>query len=304
MRSRMDARGLGGYVPSGAMPPSMETGGAGEDEAVARALLATRGQATGSGFNPNGAEEQAAMLAAIQARHEQEQLHRAMSASLGQDVGPPSQRAMTEEEQLQRALTVSQQEEEARERQRLRDEQRAELEESLLIDQQRESERQFRSASASSFTPALTPPQPLPQATPARTPPPTPPGPPPARTPAVPPPARTPAVPPQAAQLPSQSAGFATAPPPPPEPQPGEPGRLEVLVRLPDGKRLRRAFRQQDVVGDLYNFVENESSGAAVAGRYQLVSAMPRQVFADRGATLVAAGLQGQCALLVEAVDG
>ncbi|CAK0803710.1 unnamed protein product, partial [Prorocentrum cordatum] len=236
------------------------------------------GQRGGAALYPGGSpsrlgevEEQEAVLAQIQAQAEQEQLARAVSASLGQ--GPPAAASragrpapLGEDDELRRALAVSKQEgasvqqaavdelrapvqeEEARQRRLLREQQAAELEESLRIDRE--------------------PAPPLPSAAPS-----------------------------------AAAAAPAPARPLPPEPAASEPGRLEVLVRLPDGRRLRRGFRQQDLIGALYDFIECESGGALAVGSYQLVSTMPRRVFSDRGVTLAAAGLAGSCALLVEATD-
>jgi len=88
-----------------------------------------------------------------------------------------------------------------------------------------------------------------------------------------------------------------------PEPEASEPDRVQVLVRTPDGKRLKRAFRAVNPVGQLYYYTNLEAGEALRAQDYRLVSSMPRVVYEDREATLEAAGLKGQCALLVEVID-
>lgn len=88
-----------------------------------------------------------------------------------------------------------------------------------------------------------------------------------------------------------------------PEPEAGEPQRVQVLVRTPQGARLKRAFRAGDAVEQLYHYTDAEGGEAVAGSDYRLVSSMPRVVYEDREATLEAAGLKGQCALLVEVID-
>lgn len=86
----------------------------------------------------------------------------------------------------------------------------------------------------------------------------------------------------------------------PPEPSAGEPGRLVAQIRFPDGRRLRRAFRGSDTVGQVYDYTDVEGGEAMVGVRYRLVENMPRRMYEDRAQTLHEAGLSGQCALLIE----
>lgn len=93
-----------------------------------------------------------------------------------------------------------------------------------------------------------------------------------------------------------------------PEPANDAAGRVLVVIRTPDGRRLKRAFSASDVVAQLYHFANVAGGEAgdeqAIAGLlYRLVSSMPRHVYEDREATLEAEGLKGQCALLVEIAD-
>lgn len=87
------------------------------------------------------------------------------------------------------------------------------------------------------------------------------------------------------------------------EPEAGAPGRVQVLVRTPQGARLKRAFLGSDTVGLIYHYVNAEGGDALAGADYRLVSSMPRAVYEDREATLEAAGLKGQCALLVELIE-
>lgn len=86
----------------------------------------------------------------------------------------------------------------------------------------------------------------------------------------------------------------------PPEPREGESKVCNVAIRLPDGSRLTRKFRQSDTLQALYDFVDvNEVAGLEIGG-YDLVSNYPRKVHTDTGSTLEAAGLGSQCLLFVQ----
>ncbi|CAJ1343059.1 unnamed protein product, partial [Effrenium voratum] len=88
-------------------------------------------------------------------------------------------------------------------------------------------------------------------------------------------------------------------------PEPGnEPGlQLQFQIRLPDGRRLKRAFRGENTIGQVYAFAIVEA-GEALAGRaFRLVETMPRRTYEDRDASLAATGLKGPCTLLVEFTD-
>lgn len=88
-----------------------------------------------------------------------------------------------------------------------------------------------------------------------------------------------------------------------PEPEKGGSARVDVMIKLPDGRKLKRTFLPSESVVQLYHFA-NAKGGEAVAGRkYKLVSAMPRCTYEDRGITLESVGLNGQCALMVECTD-
>lgn len=85
-------------------------------------------------------------------------------------------------------------------------------------------------------------------------------------------------------------------------PSKGDPDCISLLVRTPEGKALRRAFRRSDPVSKIYDYCIAEGGETLAFQEFRLITTMPRQVYDDRAVTLEAAGLQGQCALLVEII--
>ncbi|CAE8622064.1 unnamed protein product, partial [Polarella glacialis] len=88
----------------------------------------------------------------------------------------------------------------------------------------------------------------------------------------------------------------------PPEPAADEPNKVEFQFRAPDGRRVRRSFLSSHLVGQVYDYVDAELL-AADGEAYRLVSTMPRREYTDRDQSLADAGLQGQCALIMERVQ-
>jgi hypothetical protein len=86
------------------------------------------------------------------------------------------------------------------------------------------------------------------------------------------------------------------------EPPAGEVDRVTLLFRLPRGQRLKRAFRSTDCVGSLYDFVEIEDLEMA-KNAYCLVTQVPRRIYKDREQTLKDAGVENQSVILAEAED-
>lgn len=172
----------------------------------------------------------------------------------------------SEEELLAQAMRISQQEEDMRQRASLREQQEQELAESILMDQMREQrEREERLAAEEAVR--LADQQRIEEEQRA------------------------------VADLEAKRARL------PAEPPVGEAGRLAIMLRLPGGQRLQRAFRSTDPVGVLYDFVDLQSS--EVAGqRYRLVSTMPRKAYEDRQQTLAEAGIQNQFVLMLEQSSG
>jgi len=173
-----------------------------------------------------------------------------------------------EEDLLQQALKMSNLEEESRQRAALREQQEQELQESILMDQMRGQEEKRRRVEEEERQAQEA----LRAAEDERT---------------------------LREEFEAKQARV------PPEPAAGEPGRVDLMIRTPDGKRIRRAFRGEDLVGQVCDYIDvagvlGESLGAGQA--YMLVSTMPRREYKDREESLAAAGLQGQCALLIERV--
>merc|ERR1712224_885427 len=86
----------------------------------------------------------------------------------------------------------------------------------------------------------------------------------------------------------------------PEEPLAGEPGRLQLVLRLPSGRRLQRAFRKTELIGHIYDFVDVQRLDELDGKAYRLISNMPRAVYEDRKATLEGAGISNQFVLMVE----
>lgn len=169
----------------------------------------------------------------------------------------------SEDDLLQEAIRKSALEEEARQRASLRDQQEQELQESLLMDQMREQEEK-RKRQEEEEQRAVE-----------------------ASRVASEEESRRKAFEEKSARL-------------PPEPVSTEPGKIDIQVRAPDGRRLRRCFRGTDLVGHVYDYLDIEGGESFTGSQYRLIATMPRRAFEDREMTLAAAGLQGQCALLIE----
>ncbi|KAG8463673.1 hypothetical protein KFE25_003946 [Diacronema lutheri] len=88
----------------------------------------------------------------------------------------------------------------------------------------------------------------------------------------------------------------------PDEPPAGAPGVTRVAVRLPDGRRLDRRWRKEDILQHVVDWVES-----AELDNYEvcLATHYPRRVFdrAEYASSLEAAGLHPQAVLFVEARD-
>jgi len=188
-----------------------------------------------------------------------------------------------DEDMIAQAIRQSQVEDESRQRNALREQQEMELRESMLMDQMRETEERQRLQEAEQLR-ILEEQEKTNEAARAGA-------------------AKAEA----AAELQAKRSRV------PAEPPTSEPNRLDIQIRMPNGRRLRRAFRGTDSVGQVYDYVDIEmeapvEDGAAAAAAsnggasYRLVSTMPRRVYENRAQSLAEAGLQGQCALLVEAI--
>ncbi|OLP96430.1 hypothetical protein AK812_SmicGene21330 [Symbiodinium microadriaticum] len=65
-----------------------------------------------------------------------------------------------------------------------------------------------------------------------------------------------------------------------------EAGRLQFQIRIPDGRRLKRAFRPEDSIGQVYAYACVEGGEALVTREFRLVETMPRRTYEE--ASLVA----------------
>lgn len=106
------------------------------------------------------------------------------------------------------------------------------------------------------------------------------------------------------------------------EPAAGEAGSFTIVVRLPDGSRKGRRFRQGDQLQAVFDFVDVQCSGADAAaaadgsgggagsdggcggvkpGGYRLVTQFPRKVYVEGSAqSLADAGITSDSALFIE----
>jgi len=187
----------------------------------------------------------------------QSQMDAAIAASFAAQTGAGM--AQTDDDLLAQALRMSQQDEDSRQRQQLREQQEAELAESELMDQMRERAEQEQLAQEAVVEQSRLEEERR-----------------------------------QAAEFEAKRARV------PDEPLAGEMGRMAIMFRLPDGKKVQRAFRSSDAVGSLYDFLDVHSGQEFAQRRYQLVSTMPRKEFGDRGQKLAEAGIQNQFVLMVE----
>lgn len=199
------------------------------------------------------------------------ELARALEASHGgEGVG---QEFESEEDMMARAIQMSQAEEEARQRRQLREQQDAELQESMLMDSMREEEARRQAEEAERLrqleAQRLAERAAQEEAEATR----------------------------RANDAEEKRARLLAAA----EPPATEPDRADVMIRLPDGRRLRRAFLGSHPVSHLYDFVDLEGEQATAGAPYRLVSTMPRRAFQNCAMSMSEAGLRGQCALLVEA---
>lgn len=72
---------------------------------------------------------------------------------------------------------------------------------------------------------------------------------------------------------------------PKPPPEDVKEGALELVIRLPNGKRLQRRFYNTNTIGDLYNYVEVEVEELH-DGRFVLMQTFPKTTFEDRETSL------------------
>lgn len=215
-------------------------------------------------------------------------LHAAIAAA-GLNARP--NQALSEDELMAAALQRQDQEEEARQRAQLREEQSSEYEESLRVDRERqlekqkkqlEEEQQKKEEDEAKALIQQEQEQKLKEEAEAK-----------ANEEAA---ERNELA--RVAQLIEEARGRLSD-----EPSKEEAGRVAVLIRTPEGRALKRAFRSSDPVSQLYDYAISEGGETLASQDFRLITNMPRSVYEDRVASLEVAGLQGQCALLVEIIE-
>jgi len=230
-----------------------------------------RGAELGEASAPGEMDAEAILSVAEQAERADRELAMAIEASYVAQT--EDGRAVNEDDLMAQALRISQQEEESRQRASLREAQEQELQESILMDQMREQEEKRRCIEE----------QELQKLEDERL--------------------QEEAKKKEAEEKAKQEEQEQKKNRIPDEPPAGEPGRGDLMIRLPDGKRLRRAFRSSDTIGQVYDYVDVEACASiGQMEKYRLVSTMPRQCYEERGQTLADAGLKGQIALVIEPV--
>jgi len=185
--------------------------------------------------------------------------------------------APTEDEMLMRAIRESQEAEDRLQRQALRDEQEAELQESILMDQMRAAEAERKRQEQEDAEKALRAEEAEREAQKQRE--------------------QDEAAALRSCHEADVKAKLARLPAEPPV---GDADRFQLVLRLPSGKRLQRAFRSSETVGSIYDFVDVQSLEELYGKEYCLISNMPKTVYEDRSATISGAGIKNQFVLMVE----
>jgi FAS-associated factor 2 len=90
----------------------------------------------------------------------------------------------------------------------------------------------------------------------------------------------------------------------PTEPQPGA-GVVNVLFRLPHGKKLTRCFHETQLMQVLFDFLDSHEDTEQIleSGKYELVMNYPRRVFSDTEVDLKTAGIHNNSALFVNSLN-
>jgi UBX domain len=86
----------------------------------------------------------------------------------------------------------------------------------------------------------------------------------------------------------------------PDEPPVGEPGSVNLQLRLPDGSRVQRRFLVTHKISDIMNFVKKEGKGASTSSQVRLSTTFPKKYFDEPDKTLGECGLTKSETLIVE----
>lgn len=85
---------------------------------------------------------------------------------------------------------------------------------------------------------------------------------------------------------------------------PAGPGVVLIMVRLPDGKQMRRRFRENDSFKSVYDYIRTfdlkTQHGEPIGNKWSLVSRYPRRKFDNLGTSIKDAGLGKQAVLFVQ----
>lgn len=87
------------------------------------------------------------------------------------------------------------------------------------------------------------------------------------------------------------------------EPEAGE-GVTRIGIRLPNGDRLIRRFKEDDTLQSLYDFAEiQDLEPMDLLSDFVIVNTYPRLEYSDKTVTFVAAGLTPNATVVVEEID-
>ncbi|CAD7943564.1 unnamed protein product [Amoebophrya sp. A25] len=199
----------------------------------------------------------------------QEDADAMMARALQESLNTGGAVHQSEDEQLRRAMALSANEKESLERQLLKEEQDAALAESALMDQMREAqekslrEEQERERRNAAEAAAK--------------------------------------VELEKEKLEARVRGLAAALPP--EPEAGNPDRLALMFRLPNGKSVKRAFSKNDKVSHLYDFIDSvllDAGERETINDYKLTSTFPRMTIDQSDLLLSTTKLENQTALMLQ----
>jgi FAS-associated factor 2 len=78
---------------------------------------------------------------------------------------------------------------------------------------------------------------------------------------------------------------------------------LQIMIRLPNGERIRCSLQPTDTVRSIYNYID--SLDIPEMGSYQILSNFPKRVYGyeQLGTTLRDAGLHPSATLFVEQLN-
>eukprot|EP00474_Spongospora_subterranea_P002439 CRZ02897.1 hypothetical protein [Spongospora subterranea] len=85
----------------------------------------------------------------------------------------------------------------------------------------------------------------------------------------------------------------------PVEPDSDQPGVIAIQIRMKDGKKLQRRFKDCDLVQDVYSFVLGSDTKLNLSN-FILVSSFPRVVYNNQSLTLISANIPSQCLLFID----